>query len=79
MSKNNATFEGKMQRLEQIIRAMERGEVALEESLKLFQEGTALVTECEKLLNNAQMQVQLVLADAEGKPVFEEFADGGNG
>ena len=41
MSTNKKTFEENMQRLEQIIRAMERGEVALDESLKLFQEGTA--------------------------------------
>ena len=41
MNKKPHTFEEQMQRLEQIIRAMERGEVALEESLKLFQEGTA--------------------------------------
>ena len=40
MSKKNETFEEKMRRLEEIVRAMERGDVALEESLKLFQEGT---------------------------------------
>ena len=43
MNQQNQTFEEKMHRLEQIVRAMERGDVALEESLKLFQEGTALV------------------------------------
>jgi exodeoxyribonuclease VII small subunit len=36
MNQNNKTFEENMQRLEQIIRAMERGDVPLEESLKLF-------------------------------------------
>ena len=43
MSQNNKSFEENMHRLEQIVRAMERGDVALEESLKLFQEGTQLV------------------------------------
>ena len=37
MNKQNMTFEASMQRLEQIVRAMERGDVPLEESLKLFQ------------------------------------------
>lgn len=43
MNQQNQTFEQNMLRLEQIVRAMERGDVALEESLKLFQEGTELV------------------------------------
>ena len=38
MNQSNATFEQSMARLEQIVRAMERGDVPLEESLKLFQE-----------------------------------------
>ena len=40
MNQQNASFETNMQRLEQIVRALERGDVPLEESLKLFQEGT---------------------------------------
>ena len=40
MNQSNQTFEASMARLEQIVRSMERGDVALEESLKLFQEGT---------------------------------------
>jgi exodeoxyribonuclease VII small subunit len=62
-----------MQRLEQIVRALERGDVALEESLKLFQEGTALVRDCGKLLDDAQLQVQKVLTAADGTPVLEEM------
>ena len=51
MNENNRTFEQNMQRLEQIVRAMERGDVALEESLNLFREGTELVKSCSKLLD----------------------------
>ena len=69
----NATFEQKMQRLEQIVRAMERGDVALEESLKLFQEGTELVRSCGKLLDDAELQVKKVLTAADGSPVLEEM------
>ena len=73
--KESMSFEERMQRLEQIIRTMERGEVPLEESLKLFQEGTQLVASCEKLLENAQLQVKIVLTAADGSPVLEDFTD----
>ena len=73
MSKSNPTFEENMQRLEQIVRAMERGDVPLEESLKLFQEGTELVRSCGKLLDEAQLQVKKILTDVNGNPVEEDF------
>ena len=70
---NHKTFEENMMRLEQIVRAMERGDVALEESLKLFQEGTELVRDCGKLLDEAELQVKKVMAGADGRPVEEDF------
>ena len=73
MNQKNHTFEENMQRLEQIVRAMERGDVALEESLKLFQEGTALVEACGKLLDEAELQVKKILTDVNGNPVEEGF------
>ena len=73
MSQNNSSFEEKMLRLEQIVRAMERGDVPLEESLKLFQEGTDLVRSCGKLLDDAQLQVKKITAAADGTPVEESF------
>ena len=75
MARKNTTFEEDMQRLEQIVRAMERGDVPLEESLKLFQEGTALVQSCQKRLDDARMQVQKVLTDGNGNPVMEALSD----
>ena len=74
MNQNN-TFEQNMARLEQIVRAMERGDVALEESLKLFQEGTALVERCGKLLDEAELQVKKVVPAADGSPAEEAFCD----
>lgn len=73
MNQENTTFESNLQRLEQIVRAMERGDVPLEESLKLFQEGTELVRSCSKLLDEAQLQVQKVMAGPDGSPVLEEM------
>ena len=52
---------------------MERGDVSLEESLKLFQEGTELVRTCGKLLDEAELQVKKVMTDAAGNPVEESF------
>ena len=75
MNQKNQSFEESMQRLEQIVRAMERGDVSLEESLKLFQEGTDLVRNCGKLLDEAELQVKMIMASPDGTPVEEDFAD----
>ena len=75
MNEKNQSFAQNMARLEQIVRAMERGDVALEESLKLFQEGTELVRSCSKLLDEAQLQVKKIMTAPDGSPVEEEFID----
>ena len=73
MNQKNHTFEENMQRLEQIVRAMERGDVPLEESLKLFREGTVLVETCGKLLDEAELQVKKIVTAADGSPLEEAF------
>ena len=73
MNQQNASFEQNMQRLEQIVRTMERGDAPLEESLNLFQEGTELVRSCNELLENAQLQVKMIMTAADGSPVEEDF------
>lgn len=73
MTMKNNTFEDKMQRLEEIVRLIDQGNIPLEDSLKLFQEGTALVESCGKLLDEAEMQVKKIVADTEGEPVEENF------
>jgi exodeoxyribonuclease VII small subunit len=50
--------------------------VALEESLKLFQEGTELVRSCGMLLDEAELQVTKILTDVNGAPVEEAFEYG---
>ena len=73
MNQGTMTFEASMQRLEQIVLIMERGDASLEESLKLFQEGTELVRKCGQLLENAQLQVNRIMTAPDGSPVEEEF------
>ena len=66
--KKEKTFEEAMERLEEIVTTMEQGEIPLEESLKLFEEGTALVRRCTEVLDKAQLRVTQVVAGAEGEP-----------
>lgn len=73
MSKKSSTFESNMQRLEDIVRIMEVGDVPLEESLKLFQEGAKLVEKCTKQLDEAELQIKKIVTDANGEPVEENF------
>lgn len=73
MNPKNESFEASMLRLEQIVRAMERGDVELEESLKLFQEGTELIRHCGKLLEDAELQVKKIMTAPDGSPVEEAF------
>lgn len=73
MNEQNMTFEQSMQRLEQIVRSMERGDVALEDSLKLFREGTDLVSRCGKLLEEAELQIKQIMTAPDGSPVEVDF------
>ena len=71
--KKEKTFEEAMERLEEIVETMEQGEIPLEESLKMFHEGTALVQACSKLLDEAELQVKKIATAADGSPVEEDF------
>ena len=73
MNPKNKTFEENMLRLEQIVRAMEQGDVPLDESLKLFREGTVLVETCGRLLDEAEMEVKRITANDDGTPREEDF------
>ena len=75
MNEKNATFEQNMARLEQIVRTLERGDAPLEESLKLFEEGTGLVRACGALLDQAELQVKKVMVGPVGAPVEGDFTD----
>ena len=72
------SFEENMTRLEQIVRTLEKGDAPLEESLKLFQEGTQLVASCGKLLDEAELEVKKVIAATDGTPTEEDFVNGSN-
>jgi exodeoxyribonuclease VII small subunit len=68
-------FEKKLNRLEEIVQKMEKGDLALEDSLKLFEEGVKLSRECHQRLNEAETKVKLLMSvGADGKPVTSDFA-----
>ena len=67
-------FEKKLSRLEEIVQKMEKGDLGLEDSLKLFEEGVKLSRECQTQLGKAEAQVKkLVGFDSAGKAITEEF------
>ena len=70
------TFEESLKRLEEIVRQMEQGNVSLEESLKLFDEGTALAAGCNTQLDAAELKVVRLMKGPDGNPVEMEFTDG---
>ena len=69
------TFEENLNRLEEIVRAMEKGDVPLDKSLELFQEGTALLQLCGKILDEAELQVAKVIPQANGEPSEAPFEE----
>ena len=70
------TFEKAMTRLEQIVAMLESGKCTLDESLKLFEEGTSLMKQCSGLLDKAEQKVVKLSAGPGGKPAEEPFLPG---
>lgn len=69
------SFEASMQRLEEIVRTMERGELPLDQSLKLFEEGTSLVRSCGAMLDEAELKIVKLMKGPDGEPVELEMND----
>jgi exodeoxyribonuclease VII small subunit len=71
-------FEEAMDKLEEIIKKMETGDMELEESLKAFEEGIKLARVCAKKLDEAQRRVEVLLRNEEGllvKPLQKDGFD----
>lgn len=60
---NEMTYETAVKRLEEIVSTLERNEVSLDESMKLFEEGTALTALCSKKLEEAQQKITVLTKD----------------
>ena len=68
MAVKKPSFEEALDRLEEIVGLLERGECGLDQSLKLFEEGAKLAGQCEELLDKAEQKVNLLLANDDEVP-----------
>jgi len=69
-------FEKNLKRLEEIVQKLENGELQLEESLKLFEEGVKISRQCNEKLTEAEKKVKILLgADGEGKAILKDFTE----
>ena len=75
MEENKLSFEESMQRLEQIVRLLEKGDAPLEDAMKLFEEGTGLAARCQEMLEKAEKQVVRLAKGTDGEPMETEFED----
>lgn len=71
-------FEEAMARLEQIVRALEGGNVPLDESLTLYEEGVKLVKLCSSRLENAEKRIKILVDGGNGTLIEQDFAEGGS-
>src|SRR5687768_16686108 len=71
MKEKKKSFEASLQELEKIVRRLEDGDLPLEESLKLFENGVRLSRECQERLNQAERRIEILLQDEEGNPVLQ--------
>ncbi len=71
------TFEQSLNELEKIVQKLEDGDMPLEESLKLFEEGVKLSRDCRERLTSAERRIEVLMKDAEGgislESISEEF------
>jgi|TARA_B100001013_G_C24615275_1_gene444903 exodeoxyribonuclease VII small subunit len=65
-------FEEAFKRLEVIVGNLESGDLSLEESMKLFEEGIGLTDACKSRLEDAEQKIQLLLKNSDGKLNLEE-------
>ena len=72
--KKEPGFEESLKRLAEIVDSLEQGEAGLEDSMKLFEEGTALLRRCSSLLDRAEQQVVELRKGADGAPEELPFA-----
>jgi exodeoxyribonuclease VII small subunit len=78
MNKNEEqpkSFEASLEALEQIVRELESGDLPLEKSLELFEDGIRLSRQCQERLNQAERRIEVLLRDNQGRPVVSAFEE----
>ena len=73
--KQALSFEESLSRLEEIVRHLEKGDMPLNESLALYEEGTALITACSRMLDEAEQKVVKLKKGPDRAPIETAFED----
>jgi len=66
-------FESSLEELERIVRELEQGELTLEKSLELFEQGVKLSRECQERLNQAERRIEMLTRDNQGRAIVTAF------
>jgi exodeoxyribonuclease VII small subunit len=69
------TFEASLEALERIVQELEQGDLPLEKSLELFEQGIGLSRQCQERLSQAERRIEILLRDNQGRPVVSAFED----
>jgi exodeoxyribonuclease VII small subunit len=67
------TFESSLEELERIVHELEQGELTLEKSLELFEQGVKLSRECQERLNQAERRIEMLTRDNHGRATVTPF------
>jgi exodeoxyribonuclease VII small subunit len=67
------TFETSLEELERIVRELEQGELTLEKSLELFEQGVKLSRECQDRLSQAERRIEILMRDNQGRIAVRPF------
>ena len=69
------TFEASLEALEQIVHQLEDGDLPLDRSLELFEQGIRLSRECQERLSQAERRIEILLRDSQGRPTASPFKE----
>ena len=72
------TFESSLGELETVVRNLENGDLPLEESLKLFEDGVRLSRECRERLTSAERRIEVLMKDGDGNILLQDLDTSGS-
>lgn len=67
------SFEASLEALERIVQQLEQGDLPLEKSLELFEQGIGLSRQCQDRLNQAERRIEILLRDNQGRTTVSPF------
>ena len=66
-------FETSLEELERVVRELEQGDLTLEKSLELFEQGVKLSRECQERLTQAERRIEILMRDNQGRATVRPF------